>query len=60
MAKAESYCEVCEMSFNIVFESPDNDESDDAYELEDIDVLGVEFCPFCGEEIDPSNVIYDE
>lgn len=59
MAKAEVYCEVCEMSYTILFDDSEEGIEDEFGDLNE-SLFTIEFCPFCGEELDPSSVIYNE
>jgi hypothetical protein len=61
MAKAEAHCEDCDSKFEVLFESLEegSDPIEDDFEIQP-DSLVIEFCPFCGAELDPSEVIYDD
>ena len=59
MTKAKAYCEDCDTAFRVVYSSSIKVE-DELDDYEDVDVLAVEFCPFCGAELDPVDVTYDD
>jgi hypothetical protein len=67
MMKAKGHCEECDLEMEVVFITKDDifgeEDDDDFLEhdlISDLSSLSLEFCPNCGAELDPREVIHDD